>query len=147
MRFTDNDQIRCSGCGHTSEKDQGFRSLSVNLPSSQSLYGQPTSLERLINKNFEEEDLSGHRCDNCGKIDMTSKTTQLSDLPPYLVISLNRSQILQDEGGSCYFVKNQSPVSITSEGLDLANYCDPLWASGDETYKMCGFVQHVGGLS
>ena len=78
---------------------------------------------------------------------MTSKTMQLSDLPPYLVVSLNRSEMLRDEEGECYLVKNRTQVSITSEDLDLAGFCDPLWASGDERYKLCGFVQHMGGYS
>ena len=147
IRLTDRCQIRCSGCGHTSEKYQGFRSLSVSFPPSQSMNDKSTSLEILISESFDEESLSGHKCDNCGEVDMTSKTTQLSDLPPYLVVALNRSQILQDEHGDCYLVKNQTRVSIISETLDLANFCDPLWASGDEKFSICGFVQHVGDSS
>ena len=146
IRLTDRYQIRCSGCGITSEKYQDIRSLSVNLPSNQSFYEQ-SSLGSLIDKSFDQEDISGHKCDNCGELNMTSKTTQLTDLPPYLVVALNRSQMFKDQKGECFLAKNQTRVSITSEELDLANFCDPLWAPSDTTYSLRGFVRHIGDSS
>lgn len=140
MEITDRTKIGCSGCGHTSGQTSGSRSLTLDLP--QGVFS--AAFQTVLGNHFKPEPLSGHSCGGCGEMDLTSKTYRLSDLPQYLLVTINRFQVVEGRRGRSYVMKNRAKISVATDDLDLTDICDPSCASPSKSYSICGMVEHRG---
>ena len=101
-----------------------------------------TTLQSLLAQYFLPERLHDYRCEVCGKKGLTSKAYRLTELPEYLMVTLNRTQLL----GVNDYVKNEANVRFSTDGLNVADFCDQSCDSGHQSFSICGLVQHEGHL-
>ena len=131
-------KVECSGCGYKSEQTAGSSSLTLEVANGLTA----TTFQTLLTNHFRPERLDDYRCERCEKKGLISKTYRWTELPDYLVVTLNRTQQLSVDR----FVKNRAKVSISTSSLNVADFCDQSCDSGRHLYSICGLVQHVGKL-
>lgn len=78
--------VKCLRCNKTSQRDQTFLELDINLKKN-------ATLEDCIENSFQVETLSGdnrYRCQHCKSLQNAERWTVMRRLPPVLNISLMR---------------------------------------------------------
>lgn len=79
-------EIICRGCPHSSEKEEPFLSLSLEVKNKRYLY---QSLEALVKGEPLDGD-NAYQCDICKKKVSATKRVSLKKLPNHLIIVLKR---------------------------------------------------------
>jgi len=133
--------ISCEICKHADRSQGG----NINLESSSILDlaippgGECQSLSQLLLNQFGTENIDDYRCEGCGLKGYSSKTYQLSCLPEYLFIQLDRF------AGNQYLSKIVQFIEFPLRGLDLKPAVHPdLRGSMDMLYECIGTIEHIG---
>ena len=115
----------CQDCDHEIEKYEIFGNLQVS-------FDKETNLEKIIEDNYQEEQLEDYKCSKCQQTNNIKKLT-IVGYPKYLVISLKRFKYCPKRQD---FVKNMTPVDVVDE-LNI----------NDCKYDLLGMVNHHGHMN
>ncbi|KAF2771807.1 cysteine proteinase [Teratosphaeria nubilosa] len=129
-------ETRCLTCENTSQRDEAFLDLSVDL-------APHTSVTSCLRKFSEEEMLcerNKFHCDNCGGLQEAEKRMKIKRLPRILALHLKRFKYTEDlQRLQKLFHKVQYPFHLrlfnTTEDAE-----DP-----DRLYELYAVVVHIGG--
>ena len=132
-------KIKCSNCGHKSERISGSKSLTLEVPRGL----KSITFQNLLSNYFRPENLDDYRCEVCDTKGLVSKAYRFTELPEYLVVTLNRTS-QRDVLGDNRYVKNGAKVSISTDNLNVADFCDQSCNHEGQSYSICGLVQHAG---
>ncbi|KAK5101281.1 hypothetical protein LTS08_004888 [Lithohypha guttulata] len=129
-------ETRCLTCENTSQRDEPFLDLSVDLE-------QHTSVTSCLRRFSEEEMLcerNKFHCDNCGGLQEAEKRMKIKKLPKVLTLHLKRFKYTEDFGRlQKLFHKVVYPYHLrlfnTTDDAD-----DP-----DRLYELYAVVVHIGG--
>ncbi|KRX04635.1 hypothetical protein PPERSA_04450 [Pseudocohnilembus persalinus] len=108
------------------------------------LYTKQYDLLKMIKQNFIEELLdkqNQYQCDKCNKKTDAKKQLDLEELPPYLIIGLNRS--IYDQKNQL-FIKNLSSVSIPFEFKANKIYENFEQFNNENEYELYAIIIHIG---
>ncbi|PAA79669.1 hypothetical protein BOX15_Mlig014224g3, partial [Macrostomum lignano] len=133
--------IRCSECGHASNRSEDFLDLCVTTVGYQ-------RLEDSLNDLFGSEWLQGdnkYRCDGCNRLVDAEKTSRLTHLPPILTLSLMRFDF---DFARMTRVKHDGRFTFPYAdcldlGKHLAEHCDAA-SQGGALYELFAVVIHGG---
>jgi ubiquitin C-terminal hydrolase len=135
-------RLRCSVCSTRSVTYSAYSMLSVPLPVQSS--AQTLSLESCISEFLRSEILDGDdawRCSKCKVPRKSEKSTQLTRLPPVLIIHLKRfsfSGIFRNKLGN--------PITFPIRSLNLNELLGYPHTSDRYIYDLYAVVNHYGGL-
>ncbi|KAF2723262.1 cysteine proteinase [Polychaeton citri CBS 116435] len=129
-------ETRCLTCENTSQRDEAFLDLSVDL-------GAHTSVTSCLRKFSEEEMLcerNKFHCDNCGGLQEAEKRMKIKRLPRVLALHLKRFKYTEDmQRLQKLFHRVVYPFHLrlfnTTEDAE-----DP-----DRLYELYAVVVHIGG--
>jgi len=129
-------ETRCLTCENTSQRDEPFLDLSVDLD-------QHTSVTSCLRRFSEEEMLcerNKFHCDNCGGLQEAEKRMKIKSLPKVLTLHLKRFKYTEDYGRlQKLFHKVVYPYH-----LRLFNTTDDA-EDPDRIYELYAVVVHIGG--
>lgn len=129
-------ETRCLTCENTSQRDEPFLDLSVDLE-------QHTSVTSCLRRFSEEEMLcerNKFHCDNCGGLQEAEKRMKIKRLPKVLTLHLKRFKYTEDFGRlQKLFHKVVYPYH-----LRLFNTTDDA-EDPDRIYELYAVVVHIGG--
>lgn len=129
-------ETRCLTCENTSQRDEPFLDLSVDLD-------QHTSITSCLRRFSEEEMLcerNKFHCDNCGGLQEAEKRMKIKRLPKVLTLHLKRFKYTEDFGRlQKLFHKVVYPYH-----LRLFNTTDDA-EDPDRLYELYAVVVHIGG--
>lgn len=129
-------ETRCLTCENTSQRDEPFLDLSVDLD-------QHTSVTSCLRRFSEEEMLcerNKFHCDNCGGLQEAEKRMKIKRLPKVLTLHLKRFKYTEDYGRlQKLFHKVVYPYH-----LRLFNTTDDA-EDPDRIYELYAVVVHIGG--
>lgn len=129
-------ETRCLTCENTSQRDEAFLDLSVDL-------APHTSVTSCLRKFSEEEMLcerNKFHCDNCGGLQEAEKRMKIKRLPRILALHLKRFKYTEDlQRLQKLFHKVQYPYH-----LRLFNTTDDA-EDPDRLYELYAVVVHIGG--
>ena len=129
-------ETRCLTCENTSQRDEPFLDLSVDLSSH-------TSVTSCLRKFCEEEMLcerNKFHCDNCGGLQEAEKRMKIKRLPRVLALHLKRFKYTEDlQRLQKLFHRVVYPFH-----LRLFNTTDDA-ADPDRLYELYAVVVHIGG--
>lgn len=129
-------ETRCLTCENTSQRDEPFLDLSVDLE-------QHTSVTSCLRRFSEEEMLcerNKFHCDNCGGLQEAEKRMKIKRLPKVLTLHLKRFKYTEDFGRlQKLFHKVVYPYH-----LRLFNTTDDA-EDADRLYELYAVVVHIGG--
>lgn len=129
-------ETRCLTCENTSQRDEPFLDLSVDLE-------QHTSVTSCLRRFSEEEMLcerNKFHCDNCGGLQEAEKRMKIKRLPKVLALHLKRFKYTEDFGRlQKLFHKVVYPYH-----LRLFNTTDDA-EDADRLYELYAVVVHIGG--
>lgn len=93
-------------------------------------------LEDCIDECFKKQTLDNHDCIWCEGLVQATKSTCFAELPPNLIFSLNRTDVLG--------AKNGTPVSVTTGNMDFGRWLDGDQANTPLLYEFSSMVEHRG---
>ena len=129
-------ETRCLTCENTSQRDEPFLDLSVDLE-------QHTSVTSCLRRFSEEEMLcerNKFHCDNCGGLQEAEKRMKIKRLPKVLALHLKRFKYTEDlQRLQKLFHKVVYPYH-----LRLFNTTDDA-EDADRLYELYAVVVHIGG--
>ncbi|PSN63476.1 cysteine proteinase [Corynespora cassiicola Philippines] len=129
-------ETRCLTCENTSQRDEAFLDLSVDLD-------QHTSVTSCLRKFSEEEMLcerNKFHCDNCGGLQEAEKRMKIKRLPKILALHLKRFKYTEDlQRLQKLFHRVVYPFY-----LRLFNTTDDA-EDPDRLYELYAVVVHIGG--
>ena len=134
-------QIICSGCRHVSTQTHNLLALTLDMPEDE----EPTTVEALL-KNYSDtvglpED---YKCEKCHEVGKSGKALQMTEVPPYLIVLLNRTKVYIDKKFNVQLGKNKTRVPIPIEVIDLSDSCSPKEPSDKKSYAVRGVGIHKG---
>ncbi|XP_015115290.1 ubiquitin carboxyl-terminal hydrolase 8 [Diachasma alloeum] len=132
--------IRCETCGSKSEKKQAdfdaFTTLIVSLPEGDSL-----DLKECIDNSLDQ--VQSRDCAVCGGTQPARVVQEFTQLPPVLIVALNRFMKTPDKDE---IRKNETPVSYpTSLEMFIGKKDDP--EKKCTRYELQGVCRHSGSLA
>ncbi|XP_063675432.1 uncharacterized protein LOC134812139 isoform X1 [Bolinopsis microptera] len=106
---------------------------------------KPLELQDCLNAFVKSDELcagSTWYCTLCDSEQSAITSTSISHLPPYLILQLNRFNVLSTGLGRTE--KISCPVHIPQHNLDLS--CVTTGSKPVSSYSLCGIVHHTGGI-
>jgi len=82
--------VTCDTCGTVSDRYEPWLMLKAPIPGSDVVGGPAPNLDACIRAAFAPETIADYHCDTCKKASQAQMTTQISRLPPFLMIALKR---------------------------------------------------------
>ena len=133
-------QIICSGCGHVSTKTNKFFQLALSIPEDE----EPVTVEALLKNNYSTIALpEDHKCEKCHQAGKTGKAIQITDIPRYLIVNLDRTKGYFEDFVYKQF-KTKTRVPIPKGVIDLSDCCSLSASSDKRNYAVRGFAVHAG---
>jgi ubiquitin carboxyl-terminal hydrolase 9/13 len=129
-------ETRCLTCENTSQRDEAFLDLSVDLE-------QHTSVTSCLRKFSEEEMLcerNKFHCDNCGGLQEAEKRMKIKRLPKILALHLKRFKYTED----LQRLQKLFHRVVYPYYLRLFNTTDDA-EDPDRLYELYAVVVHIGG--
>ncbi|KAF2001132.1 cysteine proteinase [Amniculicola lignicola CBS 123094] len=129
-------ETRCLTCENTSQRDEAFLDLSVDLE-------QHTSVTSCLRKFSEEEMLcerNKFHCDNCGGLQEAEKRMKVKRLPKILALHLKRFKYTED----LQRLQKLFHRVVYPYYLRLFNTTDDA-EDPDRLYELYAVVVHIGG--
>lgn len=83
-------KVTCDTCGTVSERYEPWLMLKAPIPGSEVAGGPAPTLDTCIRAAFAPETIEDYHCDKCKKATRAQMTTQISRLPPFLIVALKR---------------------------------------------------------
>ena len=134
-------QIICSSCGHVSMLTHGLYGLTLEVPEDE----EPTTLEAMLKDYSSTVGLpKDHKCEKCHQAGKTSQALQMTKIPRYLIVMLNRTKYCLDKKGGIQYGKKKTIVQIPQEVIDLSGYCSSKVPSDKKSYAVRGVAVHKG---
>ncbi|KAL5263013.1 hypothetical protein ACHWQZ_G008429 [Mnemiopsis leidyi] len=106
---------------------------------------KPLELQDCLNAFVKSDELcagSTWYCNLCDSEQSAITSTSISHLPPFLVLQLNRFNVLSSGLGRTE--KITCPVHIPRQNLDLS--CVTTDNKPVQSYSLCGIIHHTGGI-
>ncbi|KAG7005710.1 hypothetical protein G7Y79_00018g045170 [Physcia stellaris] len=125
--------IECSGCHErTTQYEDITTPLQLSIPADKT----EVTLEDCMDEYFQKQTLHNQECIWCeGSVEAT-KSTCFADLPPNLIVSLNRT----DASGA----KIRTPVRVNTGHMDFGRWVDGDQDNVSQHYELSSMVEHRG---
>lgn len=97
---------------------------------------EEVSLEQCIDGYFTDETVYDHKCTSCKKLVEATKTTRFTEMPPNIILSVNRT----DASGA----KICTPIRVTTGSIDFRRWCRTNEETTRRPYELSSMVEHQG---
>jgi ubiquitin C-terminal hydrolase len=136
-------RVTCGTCGNVSERYEPWLILKVPIPGSEQAGGPAPTLDTCIRAAFEPETLEDYHCDKCKKATRAEMTTQISRLPPYLILAIKRFT----NAGHKVRGKIAWNLDATDFGGVVAFQRNPFGETRlERKYATVSVIEHIGGV-
>ena len=117
--------VLCKGCGSESIRTERFLEISCDFPSDAKI-GSSFKMEDLLKNSYPEESIEGYACDTCKKRCEAIRKMEISQLPPYLRISLNRYKFEEEGRRKLNFFVDFPLINLSFTDSETFSYSVPL---------------------
>jgi ubiquitin C-terminal hydrolase len=136
-------KVTCDGCGTVSERYEPWLMLKAPIPGSEVVGGPAPNLDACIRAAFAPETIDDYHCDKCKKASRAQMTTQISRLPPFLIVALKRFT------NAGHKVRGKIVWNLETTDLSqvLSFHRNPFGeARLEKQYTTVSVIEHIGGV-
>lgn len=136
-------KVTCDTCRTVSERYEPWLMLKAPIPGSEVAGGPAPNMDACIRAAFAPETIEDYHCDNCKKKSIAQMTTQISRLPPFLIVALKRFT----NAGQKVRGKIAWNLDSTDFSKVMAFHRNPFGeAKLEREYTTVSVIEHIGGV-